>query len=119
MAINANTGDVAWKIPFGVTDGLPAGKQNTGRLNMGGSMATAGGLLFIGATNDKRFRAYDSKTGKELWVTKLAMSAHANPITFQGKNGKQYVAVTAGGASALDDPAAPGEENTLMVYSLP
>jgi quinoprotein glucose dehydrogenase len=119
MAINGNTGDVVWKIPFGVTDELPAGKQNTGRLNMGGSMATAGGLLFIGATNDKRFRAFDSKTGKQLWETRLAMSAHANPITYQGKNGKQYVAVVAGGASAIDDAPGPNDSDALMVYALP
>ncbi len=119
MAINGNTGDVVWKIPFGVTDELPAGKQHTGRLNMGGSMATAGGLLFIGATNDKRFRAFDSKTGKQLWEARLAMSAHANPITYQGKNGKQYVAVVAGGASAIDDAPGPNDSDALMVYALP
>ena len=118
MAVDAKTGDIAWKIPFGVTDDLPAGKQNTGRLNMGGSMATAGGLLFIGATNDKRFRAYDSKTGKELWQTKLPMSAHANPITFRGKNGKQYVAIVAAGASAIDDAPGPNDLDAVFVYAL-
>ena len=82
-------------------------------------MATAGGLLFIGATNDKRFRAFDSKTGKELWETRLAMSAHANPITYQGKNGKQYVAVVAGGASAIDDAPCPNDSDALMVDALP
>ncbi|MBI2150220.1 MAG: PQQ-binding-like beta-propeller repeat protein, partial [Acidobacteria bacterium] len=87
-------------------------------LSMGGPMVTAGGLVFIAATNDKRFRAFDSKTGKELWTARLDMSAHAVPMTFQGKNGKQYVAVTAGGASALDDPEPPGKE-ALVVYALP
>jgi quinoprotein glucose dehydrogenase len=86
---------------------------------MGGSMATAGGLLFIGATNDKRFRAFDTKTGKQLWETRLAMSAHANPISFRGKNGKQYVAVVAGGASAIDDKPGPDDLDALMVYALP
>jgi glucose dehydrogenase len=119
IAVNAKTGEFAWKIPFGVTDQLPAGKQNTGRLNMGGPIATAGGLVFIGATNDRRFRAFDSRTGKELWVTKLAMSAHAVPITFQGKNGKQYVAVVAAGSRAdLDDPG-PANEEALTVFALP
>ena len=56
---------------------------------------TAGGLVFIGATNDNRFRAFDAKTGKELWVVKLERAANANPMTYQGKNGKQYVAVIA------------------------
>jgi quinoprotein glucose dehydrogenase len=117
-AINASTGDIAWQITLGVTDELPEGKRNTGRLNMGGPMVTAGGLVFIAATNDKRFRAFDSRTGKQLWETKLEMSAHAIPITYQGKDGKQYVAVVAAGESALDDPAPPGSE-ALVVFALP
>ena len=92
------------------------GKGNTGRLNLGGPIATATGLVFIAATNDKRFRAFDSKTGGELWAAKLDMSAHAVPITYQGKDGKQYVAIVAAGASALDDPAPPGAE-ALVVFA--
>jgi glucose dehydrogenase len=118
VAVDARTGDIAWKVPLGITEELPAGKQNTGRLNLGGPIVTAGGLLFIGATNDRRFRAFETKTGKELWVTKLEMSAHAVPITYQGKNGKQYVAITAAGASALDDPMPAGSE-ALLVFALP
>jgi quinoprotein glucose dehydrogenase len=118
IAVNAKTGDFAWSVPLGVTDELPEGKKLTGRLNMGGPMATAGGLVFIAASNDKRFRAFDSRTGKQLWETKLDMSAHAIPITYQGKNGKQYVAIMAGGASAIDDPAPAGTE-ALVVYALP
>jgi quinoprotein glucose dehydrogenase len=118
VAVNANTGDVAWKVPLGITDELPEGKKATGRLSMGGPIATAGGLVFIAATNDKRFRAFDSKSGKELWAAKLDMSAHAVPMTYQGKNGKQYVAVVAGGASAIDDPEPPGKE-ALVVFALP
>ncbi|MEQ1945907.1 MAG: pyrroloquinoline quinone-dependent dehydrogenase [Bryobacteraceae bacterium] len=118
IAVNAKTGDFAWSVPLGVTDELPEGKKLTGRLNMGGPMVTAGGLVFIGASNDRRFRAFDSRTGKQLWETKMDMSAHSIPITYQGKNGKQYVAIISGGASALDDPAPPGTE-ALMVYALP
>lgn len=118
IAVNANTGDIAWKVRLGVTDELPEGKKNTGRMSMGGPIATAGGLVFIAATNDKRFRAFDSKGGKELWSTKLDMSAHAVPMTYLGKNGKQYVAVVAAGASALDDPEPPGKE-ALVVFALP
>jgi quinoprotein glucose dehydrogenase len=117
VAVDARTGDIAWDVPLGITDELPDGKKNTGRLNLGGPIATAGGLVFIAATNDKRFRAFDSKTGKEVWVTKLAMSAHAVPITYQGRTGKQYVAIVAAGASALDDPAPPGAE-ALVVFAL-
>lgn len=104
-------------MPLGVTDELPDGKCHTGRLNLGGPIATAGGLVFIAATNDRRFRAFDSKTGRDLWAAKLDMSAHAVPITYQGKDGKQYVAVVAAGASALDDPAPPGAE-ALVVFAL-
>ena len=81
-AVNANTGEFAWRIVFGVTDELPEGKKNTGRVNGGGSIATAGGLVFIGATNDKRFHAFDSKTGKLLWEVKLDYDAIATPITY-------------------------------------
>jgi quinoprotein glucose dehydrogenase len=118
LAIDANTGDIAWKTTLGVTDDLPDGKKNTGRLNMGGPITTAGGLLFIAATNDKRFRAFDSKTGQQLWETKLDMNAHAVPITYLAKNGKQYVAIVAGGNSTLDDPEPPGSD-AIMVYALP
>lgn len=97
-AINLNTGDLAWRIPFGRVDELEAkGIMNTGSVtNIGGSVATAGGVLFIGATTDARFHAYESKTGKLLWETKLMAQAQANPITYMGKDGKQYVAVAAG-----------------------
>jgi glucose dehydrogenase len=96
-AINYNTGDIAWRVPFGRVDALEAkGVMNTGAFNKGGSVATAGGLLFIGASYDQRFHAYESKTGKLLWEVKLAADAIANPITYRGSNGKQYVVVDAG-----------------------
>lgn len=95
-AVNLNTGEIAWRIPFGRVDELEAkGVMNTGSFNKGSSVATASGLLFIGATYDKRFHAFDSKTGKLLWETQLPEMAQANPITYMGKNGKQYVAVNA------------------------
>jgi quinoprotein glucose dehydrogenase len=117
VAVNAKTGDIAWKVPLGVTDDLPEGKRNTGRLNMGGPIATAGGLVFIAASNDRRFRAFNSKTGKELWVAKLEMSAHAVPITYLARDGKQYVAVVAAGATAIDDPSPAGSE-ALVVFAV-
>jgi len=93
-AVNYNTGEIAWRIPFGRVDALEAkGVMNTGNFNKGGSVATAGGLLFIGASYDQRFHAFESKTGKLLWETKLADNANANPITYTGKNGKQYVVI--------------------------
>ena len=118
VAVNAATGEIAWKVPLGITEDLPADRQNTGRLGMGGPIVTAGGLVFIGATNDRRFRAFDSRTGEELWVTRLEMSAFAVPITYVGSDGRQYVAVVAAAASALDDPS-PDAAQKLVVFALP
>jgi glucose dehydrogenase len=96
-AVNINTGDIVWREPFGRVDALEArGVMNTGSINIGGSVATAGGVLFIGASTDQRFHAYESKTGKLLWEIKLAANAQASPITYMGKDGKQYVVVEAG-----------------------
>ena len=96
-AVNAATGDFAWQITLGVTDGLPPEKMNTGRGGSAGPMVTAGGLVFIGTTADARFRAIDSRTGKELFVTKLNATGTATPMTYQGKSGKQYVVQAAAG----------------------
>ncbi len=95
IAVNTVTGDFAWQIPLGITEGLPEGKQNTGRPALAGAIVTAGGVVFVGATDDNRFRAIDAKTGKQLWVTKLDRRGNADPITYRGKDGKQYVAIVA------------------------
>ncbi len=97
VAVNVNTGDIAWRIPLGITESLPAGKQNTGRPGQGGSISTASGLVFVGAADDNRFRAIDGKTGKELWTVKLNASAESVPSTYLGADGNQYVAVAATG----------------------
>ena len=76
----------------------------------------AGGVTFIGGTDDARFRAFDSRTGKELWTVKLDYSAHATPITYQGKDGRQYVAIVATGGSYLNSPTG---GDSLLVYALP
>jgi len=94
-AVNANTGDTAWVTTLGLNEALPAGKQNVGGSGSAGPIVTAGGLVFIGATNDRRFRAFDAKTGKEVWAFKLDQPVNANPLSYQGKNGKQYVAAIA------------------------
>ena len=106
-AINVNTGDIAWQIPFGTAEGAPAGMK-TGAPNsqMGGPTSTAGGLIFIGAATDRYFRAFETKTGRELWSVRTdELIRGANPITYMGKDGKQYVAVVAG--------------TTLLTYKLP
>jgi quinoprotein glucose dehydrogenase len=103
IAVNANTGEIAWETPLGGNDFL--GKPNVGGSGSAGPTVTAGGLVFVGATDDRRFRAFDSKTGKELWATKLDGGGNANPMTYQAKNGKQYVAIVAG--------------NQVVVFALP
>ena len=103
MAVDAATGEIAWRVPLGLTEQLPESRRRTGRLNVGGPIVTAAGLVFIGASDDRRFRAFDSRTGAELWVTELPLSAHAVPITYAAADGRQYVAIVAAGRLAIDD----------------
>lgn len=105
IAVRASTGDVAWQIPLGITEGLPADKQHTGRPILAGPIVTASGLVFIASTDDNRFRALDVKTGKELWVTTLPRRGNADAMTYQAAGGKQYVGIVA--------------TDTLTVYALP
>jgi quinoprotein glucose dehydrogenase len=97
VAVDVNTGKIAWRTTLGVTDSLPAGKQNTGRPGLGGAILTASGLTFVGATDDARFRAFDTRTGKEIWTVKLPASAESTPITYADAKGQQYIAVVATG----------------------
>ena len=90
----------------------PEGKKNAGSPGFGGPMVTAGGLVFIGATRDRRFRAFDSKTGKELWSVRLDYNVTAIPMTYQGKDGKQYLAVVAA-------TGGQGNNESLLVWALP
>ena len=111
-----NKGEIAWRAPLGIIEELEnKGIQGTGAPSMGGNIVTGGGLIFVGASNDSRFRAFDSKTGKELWVTKLDAGAHSSPMTYRGKNGKQYVVVMANGGGIYDTSRA----DTLEAFALP
>jgi quinoprotein glucose dehydrogenase len=104
VAVDVNTGDIAWTSTLGINENLAELGDvglKTGTRNLGGSIATAGGLVFIGATNDHRFRAFDAKTGKEVWVTELPASGHSTPITYMGKDGAQYVAIAASGGTSV------------------
>ncbi|MYC09086.1 MAG: PQQ-binding-like beta-propeller repeat protein [Holophagales bacterium] len=94
-AVDADTGEVAWRRPLGVTEGLPAEKRETGRPGRASAIVTAGGLAFIAATDDRRFRALDVETGDELWSAELPLQGNANPMTYLAADGRQYVAVTA------------------------
>jgi quinoprotein glucose dehydrogenase len=97
-AVNLNTGEYAWRIPFGEYPELAAnGMANTGTENYGGPIVTAGGLVFIGATNyDQKFHAFDKTTGKLLWEATLPFSGNATPATYE-INGRQFVVIAAGG----------------------
>ena len=100
-AINLDTGEISWKIPFGEFPELVAkGMPNTGSENYGGPLVTAGGLLFIGATNhDRKFHAYDKATGKLLWETTLPAAGNATPSTYE-VDGRQFVVIAAGGGKS-------------------
>ena len=115
-AIDVNTGDVAWKKPFGTIEELEAkGVYGTGALNFGGSITTAGGLLLIAASDDQKFRAFASRSGKELWSVKLETGSYTTPMTFEGKNGKQYIIVIATGGSYYDRTAG----DSVIAFALP
>jgi quinoprotein glucose dehydrogenase len=119
VAVNVNTGDIAWRVPLGIVEELAAkGFTNTGALTLGGSMATASGLVFIGATADRRFRAFDAKTGKELWVTEIGADAKAAPMSFLGRDGRQYVVIMAGGGHQLSR-SSPASGTNLIAFALP
>jgi quinoprotein glucose dehydrogenase len=115
IAVNANTGDIAWRVPLGVFEELEQKGLRTGTAMLGGGITTAGDLVFIGATIDGYFRAIDARNGKELWKTKLEVPAHSVPSTYMGKDGKQYVVVTAGGGGFLRSPLS----DAVVAFRLP
>jgi quinoprotein glucose dehydrogenase len=111
-----NRASVIWRVPLGVFDTLKTkGFDRTGTPNIGGAISTASGLVFIGASIDRRFRAFHSETGALLWETMLDASAHATPMTFMGRNQRQYVVIAATGDGLLQ--SAPGRR--IVAFALP
>ena len=98
VAVNAATGDIAWRSVLGGFEELEAKGIKTGTAQLGGAITTAGNLVFIGATIDSKFRAFDVRSGTELWSDTLDAPAHSVPSTYLGRDGKQYVAIPAGHA---------------------
>ena len=94
-AIDGSTGDIVWERTVGITEGLPADRQNTGRPGRAAAIVTAGGLLFVASTDDNRLRALEAATGRELWVVTLDRRGNADPMTYLGSDGAQYVVIVA------------------------
>ncbi len=120
IAVDVNRGEIAWTSTLGINQSLaPLGDVGlkSGTRNLGGSLATASGLVFIAATNDRRFRAFDAKTGRELWVTELPAGGHATPMTYMGKDGSQYVVIAASGGTAIGTGLPTSD--ALVAYRLP
>jgi quinoprotein glucose dehydrogenase len=119
LAIDVNKGEIAWSVPLGVNESLVELGHvglDSGLPNVGGSIVTASGLVFIGATTDHRFRAYEAKTGRKLWEVEVPADAHATPITYMGKDGLQYVVIAAAGGG----PLSPGlhVSDALVAFKL-
>jgi quinoprotein glucose dehydrogenase len=115
IAVNADTGDIAWRVPLGKFEELEKKGIKTGTPSLGGAITTAGDLVFIAATIDGYFRAFDVRNGAELWETKLEVPAHAFPSTYMGRDGKQYVAITVGGGGFLRSPTS----DAVVAFRLP
>ena len=114
-AINLNTGEFVWQVPLGEHPELTArGIPRTGTETFGGSIVTAGGLVFIAGTKDERFHAFDKTNGKSLWEHPLPAGGYATPSTYQ-VNGRQYIVIAAGGAGKLQTKAG----DAFVVFALP
>jgi glucose dehydrogenase len=115
VAVNANTGDIAWRVPLGEFEELSKkGVPPTGVPSSGGAITTAGNLVFIGATIDGYFRAFDARNGKELWKDKLPAPNQGMPATYLGKDGKQYVVVSGAGGGFFRTPSS----DELIAYTI-
>jgi quinoprotein glucose dehydrogenase len=116
VAVNMDTGDIAYRKTLGVSDNLPPGMQDTGRASTGGVILTASGLTFVGGTDDFRFRAFATATGDKLWEIKLPSSIESTPITYMGSDGRQFVAVVSTGGGLTGSEVTNDE---IIAFALP
>lgn len=114
VAVDVVSGQIRWRVPFGQFP-APGSRPEWGSINLGGPLATGGGLVFIGASLDPAIRAFDVTTGAELWKAALPASARSVPMTFRGPSGKQYVVIAAGG----HDPQLGPLDNAVVAFALP
>jgi quinoprotein glucose dehydrogenase len=117
-AVRAATGEIAWQVPLGQlpgTEPLPDAAQ-WGSVALGGPIATAGGLVFVAGTLEAAIYAFDVETGKRLWKGTLPTSARSTPMTYRGRDGRQYVVVAAGGHGL---PVGPPLGDYLVAFALP
>ncbi len=114
VAVDAVTGRVRWESPLGQMP-MPGALPEWGSINLGGPLATAGGLVFIGATLDAAIRAFDVESGKEIWKAALPASARSTPMSFVAANGKQYVVIAAGGHESSFGKL----DNAMVAFALP
>jgi quinoprotein glucose dehydrogenase len=123
VAVELATGKIVWRVPLGALDVEYGEKaKEIGATNIGPSLVTRGGVIFIGAATDDRFHAYDTATGKLLWQTKMAASSNAGPMTYIGKDGRQYVVIAAGGPGNARRRSAKDNfvfHQTLVAFALP
>ena len=120
VAVSVNSGEIIWRSPLGSADVYGVRGKTSGTITLGGSIAAAGGLIFIGATVDSKFRAFDSTTGKEAWSTQLPSPAMATPVVYRGKSGREYVAIAAGGPGTVQVPGHfASYHQVLVAYALP
>ncbi|MFH1071749.1 MAG: pyrroloquinoline quinone-dependent dehydrogenase, partial [Candidatus Glassbacteria bacterium] len=114
-AIDLNEGKIRWQVPLGEFAELTArGIPPTGTENFGGTIVTAGGLVFIGATKDEKFRAFDKDTGRVLWEYQLPAGGYATPCTYLA-GGRQFVVIAAGGGGKLGTKSG----DSYLAFALP
>jgi quinoprotein glucose dehydrogenase len=111
VGVDLRKGAIAWRVPLGSLRGSDA---PVGSPNLGGAITTAGGVTFIGATLDPTFRAFETRTGRELWRATLPAGGKATPMSYAGRDGRQYIVIAAGG-----DGEVFGNGDAIMAFALP
>jgi glucose dehydrogenase len=122
VAVNLASGKIEWRVPLGsLEEEYGEGAKDAGATTIGPTLVTRGGIVFAVASDD-RFHAYDSRSGKLLWETRMSASSNAGPMTYMGKDGRQYVVIAVGGPGNSRRPS-PRESflyhQTLVAFALP